>query len=209
MENDEIFGEQPSEIEPSIEEDLAGSPSETQEEVEPAQVEAEKGADLGKFKNVDELVKAYNSLQAEFTKKSQKLAEVLKDKVTQDSTPSLESGLESFLSKNQEAAFYVDELKERVSHLESFDEGAFENAWAGILYEKLSSSGKAKEPIIQKIIKDDEIQDLVVKNYVKQLQKQQTPIVMSNCAGERVAKPVTPKPDTFEDAKKVVLDLLS
>ena len=206
MENEEIFEEQPD-IQPSTEEDVAGSSSETQEEVEAEKVEAKEGADLGKFKNVEELVKAYNNLQAQFTKKSQKLAEILKDKVTEDA-PSLESGLQSFLSKNQEAAFYADDLKARVSQSESFDEGAFEKAWAGILYEKLSSTGKAKEPIIQKIIKDDEIQDLVVKNYVEELQKHQPPIVMSN-VGERVANPVTPKPDTFEDAKKVVLDLLS
>lgn len=205
MENEENFGEQPT-IQTSIEEDVSGSPSETQEEVESQQVEAEKGADLGKFKNVDELVKAYNNLQAQFTKKSQKLAEVLKEKVNEE--PTLESGLQSFLSNNQEAAFYAEDLKARVSQSGNFDQGAFENAWAGILYEKLSSTGKAKEPIIQKIIKDDEIQDLVVKNYVEELQKHQPPIVMSN-AGERVAGSVTPKLDTFEDAKRVVLDLLS
>ena len=121
----------------------------------------------------------------------------------------MESGLQSFLSKNQEAAFYADELKTRVSQSDSFDEKAFETAWAGILYEKLSCPGKTKEPIIQKIIKDDEIQDLVVKNYVKQLQEQKTPIIMSSDVGERVTKTVTQKPDSFEDAKKVVLDLLS
>ena len=208
MENEQIVGEQPEQIQPSQEEDLSRSSGEGEQKVEAEKVEAEKGVNLGKFKNVEELVKAYNNLQAEFTKKSQKLAEVLKDKV-EEPAANMESGLQSFLSKNQEAAFYADELKTRVSQSDSFDEKAFETAWAGILYEKLSCPGKTKEPIIQKIIKDDEIQDLVVKNYVKQLQEQKTPIIMSSDVGERVTKTVTQKPDSFEDAKKVVLDLLS
>ena len=212
MEEETKLREQPENIQPSIEEDAVGSPSELQEESNrQVEVETEKGVELGKFKNVEELYKAYNNLQAEFTKKSQKLAEMMKHKVTETPTSAAnaEDGFKVFLSKNQEAAFYADELKSRVCEAGSFDEGSFERAWAGLLYEKLSSKGKQNEPIIQNLIKDDEIQNLVIKNYMEQLAHQKTPIVMSSQVGERVTKTATPKPDTFEDAKRVVLDLFS
>ncbi|MBQ9081039.1 MAG: hypothetical protein IJY26_00180 [Clostridia bacterium] len=44
-------------------------------------------ADLGKFKSVDALLRAYNSLQAEFTRRSQRLKELEKDQA--QNTPSL------------------------------------------------------------------------------------------------------------------------
>lgn len=44
------------------------------------------GTDLGKFKSVDALLRAYNSLQAEFTRRSQRLKELEKDQA--QNTPS-------------------------------------------------------------------------------------------------------------------------
>ena len=43
------------------------------------QAENQYGSNLGKFKDVQTLLNAYNSLQAEFTRKSQKLAELQKE----------------------------------------------------------------------------------------------------------------------------------
>ena len=43
------------------------------------QSENQNGSSLGKFKDVQTLLNAYNSLQAEFTRKSQKLAEMQKE----------------------------------------------------------------------------------------------------------------------------------
>ena len=79
-----------------------------------------------------------------------------------------------------------------------------------MIYEKLSNPNRTKEPLVRNLIlKDEELKNLIIENYMKQLQEQKTPIVMTSSSGERVTKTVTPKPDTFEDAKKVVLDLFS
>ncbi len=208
MEEFENIGEQPQNVQPSVEENVAGSPSEEVTSENGAANEAERGVPVGKFKSVEDLLNAYNHLEAEFTRKSQKLADL------QAAMPKLEENkdslLQSFLSKNQEAAFYAEQIAARVEGQQVQDEAAFERAFADILFEKLSGKDKAKEPIIQNLIlKDDEIQNLVIKNYMKQLQEQKTPIVMSSASGERVTKTVTPKPDTFDEAKRVVLDLLS
>ncbi len=207
MENEEIFGEQPENIE--------GSPLETldQTESENEQSEAERGVPIGKFKSVDDLYHAYNSLQSEFTKKCQKLAEIERDKTAVTvSNEELEAGLKTFLLENQEAYSYVDEIKSRVFSDERLktQEKPFDKVWADMLYEKLSSPNKANEPLVQEyILKDEKIKNLVVQNYLRGLEENKSPLVMSSEAGERVARIATPKPDTFEDAKKVALDFLS
>lgn len=218
MEEWEDFEEQPETVETSFEENELGSSMVNDEMQNDLQVqetsEAERGVPLGKFKSVEDLFEAYNNLQAEFTRKSQRLSQLEKDKSSKNDKvgSDFDDRFRMFLSKNQEAEFYADELKTRVLENESLadDEAAFDKVWAGMLYEKLSAPNKAKEPLIQNLIlKDNDLKNLVIENYMKQLQSQNTPIVMSSGTGERVTKTVAPKPDSFEQAKKVVLDLLS
>lgn len=219
----ENVGEQPKsvDVEQTVGDEILtdenGSPEQTlvEDDKMPMLSEAERGVPVGKFKSVDDLYTAYNNLQAEFTRKSQKLSALEKEKMTANpsvSNENLEDKFASFLSKNQEAVLYADELKSRVVQNESLknEKDCFDRAWAQMLYEKLSSPGKAKEPIVQNfILKDNDLKNLIITDYMKQLQEHNTPFVMSSESGERVTKTVTPKPDTFEQAKKIVLDLLS
>lgn len=217
MEENMNVGEQPKNIEPSqnLEENVAGSPEQVLQESESATIssEAERGVPIGKFKSVDDLFEAYNNLQAEFTRKSQRLSELEKDKMSKSSQDNvIENKFQTFLSKNQEAVVYADEIKSRAMQSESLknDDACFDIVWAEMLYEKLSGPNKAKEPIVQNLVlKDEELKNLVIENYMKQLQEQKTPVIMSSNSGERVTKTVAPKPDSFEQAKKIVLDLLS
>lgn len=206
MENEEIVGEQPE-----IDE---GSPLENfeQTECESEQSEAERGVPIGKFKSVEDLYHAYNSLQSEFTKKCQKLAEIEKDKTPVPSQEDLESGLKAFLLENQDALFYEDELRGRVFADEKLKtlEKPFDKMWAQMLFEKLKCPDKTTEPMVQNLIlKDEKIKDLVIQNYVRGLEANQAPVVFASETGERVAGVATSKPDTFEKAKQVALDLLS
>ena len=241
MEENEIR-EQPQEVE-TIENDSAefqlddfdGSLSgQLQEELSEDRSEAERGVPVGKFKSVDDLLDAYNNLQAEFTRKCQRLSALEKNEKmakmagkNQNNNNILETGevsdkavadnlqaeknISAFLEKNPDAFAYVDEIKSMAENDESLkgQDGAFEKAWEKILWKKLSSPSRAKEPLVQNLIlKDTELKNLILENYVKQLQEQKLPVIMSN-SGERVTKVVTPKPDSFEQAKKVVIDLLS
>lgn len=217
MEENMNVGEQPENIEPSqnLEENVVGSPEQVLQESESATIssEAERGVPIGKFKSVDDLFEAYNNLQAEFTRKSQRLSQLEKDKMSESSQDNvIENKFQTFLSKNQEAAVYADEIKSRAMQSESLknDDACFDIVWAEMLYEKLSGPNKAKEPIVQNLVlKDEELKNLVIENYMKQLQEQKIPVIMSSNSGERVTKTVAPKPDSFEQAKKIVLDLLS
>lgn len=217
MEEKDILEEQPQNIETSndVEENENGSSEKILQESENEAnlSEAERGVPVGKFKSVEDLYEAYNNLQAEFTRKSQRLSALEKEKMSEKSSSNnMEDKFKTFLSKNQEAVLYADEIKSRATQNESLknDDSCFDKVWAEILYEKLSGPNKAKEPIVQDLIlKDNELKNLVIEDYMKQLQEQKTPIVMSSNSGERVTKTVAPKPDSFEQAKKIVLDLLS
>ncbi|MBE7076135.1 MAG: hypothetical protein E7375_03635 [Clostridiales bacterium] len=211
---EEIFeiGEQPQSVEPCEQDNETGSLSGQMQGLNEQDTnEAERGVPIGKFKNAEDLYEAYNNLQAEFTRKCQRLSALEKDKMLISPEEKLEEEFNAFLSQNEDATLYADELKARVLQDESLknQDAPFDKAWTQMLYEKLSGPNKTKEPLVRNLIlKDNELKNLIIENYVKQLQEQQRPIVMSS-SGERVTKVVAPKPDSFEQAKKVVLDMFS
>lgn len=168
--------------------------------------------EFGKFKSAEALLAAYNALEAEFTRKSQRLSEIEKEQA--QSTTALdpkqvESELNAFLSKSQEAAPYADELKNMA--LKQDGKPDFDKLYAALAVAKLESGESKKEnPIIQKyVFQDEELKNFVVENYMKQLKNQRPPIVISSDVGERVTgqKPATPK--SLEEAKKLVEELFS
>ncbi len=204
MEENEIIEEQP-EISGSLKEQAMKKIEES---------EAEKSVSLGKFKNVEDLYQSYTNLQSEFTKKCQRLSELEKDKIdtTQMREDMLESEFKSFLIENQEAYSYADEIKSKVLSDENLKnaEKPFDTVWKSMLYEKLTSKNKTKEPIVRDfILNDEELKNLVIENYVKDISKNKVPNLISSSSGENVTKIAMRKPDTFEQAKNIVLDLLS
>ena len=206
MEEKELVEEQPQEI--------VGSSNDDAIVAEQEENEAERGVPIGKFKSVEDLYQAYNNLQSEFTRKCQKLAEIEKDKTQQSQSQEekLDAEFKAFLNENKNAISYADEIKERVmqnSELAS-TEKPFDKVWAQMLIEKLSSPNSTQEPMVQNFVLNDEnLKNLVTQNYVKQLQENKAPFVMSTNSGERVTKPATQKPESFEQAEQLVRELLS
>lgn len=218
MDNEDEFWEQPQDLvldeesEKKIATELEGSQNEpTLQEGKADESEAEKGVPVGKFKSVEALYDAYNNLQREFTKKCQRLAEVEKDKTSDEiSEEALEEKYRKFLNFNGEASAYGEELKRRVAEngLSKMD-NPFEYAWAEMLFEKLKSPN-SDEPVLNSyILKNEKINDAVLKNYLNQLNENKSPVKLSSSSGNRVATSVTLKPSSLEEAKKAVYDLFS
>lgn len=201
--------EEQTEVETKIEPTEASSESlAVEDNVADSTGEAERGVPIGKFKSVDDLYAAYNNLQAEFTRKSQKLAELEKEKA-HNQTSDKESCLQAFLFKNQQAIPYVSELDRRLGE-QAVSEQAYEKIWADYVYEKLSGKDISKEPLVQDIVlKDDKLQEMIIKRYVEQIHQNRAPVVMQSSAGEKITTPVMEKAKTFSDAKLRALDLLS
>ncbi len=76
--------------------------------------------DLGKFKSPQALLDAYNNLQAEFTRKSQLLSQLQKDKIGSDKTQNqenFEKNQENSI-KNQENLQKFEEMEETIENQE-------------------------------------------------------------------------------------------
>ena len=205
MEENENIVEQPEEL---------GSTNDGQVDEKIEQSEAERGVPTKKFKSVEDLEKAYENLQAEFTRKCQRLSELEKKDKTADSLSerNLDEEFKSFLLDNQEAFSYADDIKKRVENDESLKktDSPFEKVWADMLLKKFNDPNRAKDEFVKNLIlKDNDLKTMVVEDYMKDLKAAKAPYVFSASEGERVIKPASPKPDSFEQAKQVVLDLLS
>ena len=204
MENKSI-GEQPIK-------EQANAPVEANEVSAVSEEGSPKQGEFGKFKSAEALLAAYNSLEAEFTRKSQRLSEIEKEKAqstNQNDPKMIENELNVFLSKNSEAMPYADELKEMA--LKQNGKPEFEQLYQSLALTKLASGySKQDKPIIKKyVFQDEELKKMVVENYMKQLSNQKTPIVINSEMGEKVAgqKPATP--NSLSEAKGLVEKLFS
>ena len=161
--------------------------------------------DIGKFKSVEALLDAYTNLQAEFTKKCQRLSDLEKEKIARETKPDTDEVLSQFLSKNQEAIPYAPELKEILAA----DEGSADSAWAKLVLSRLSR-GDTRDPIVEKfVLSSDELKNKIVENYLSALSAQKPPLVISSQKGERVSSTVPDTPSSLIDAKKVVEKMFS
>lgn len=176
--------------------------------------EADNGETVGKFKDVNALLEAYENLEKEFTKKCQRLSELEKDKTQEENNLNLEidTKLKAFLSDNGEATSYSEMLKEKVLNDDSLKkmDDPFSYVWAEMVFDRLKGSNNSDENILTDYIMNNEkIKNMVIENYVNQLTENKSPIKISS-SGKRVATSVvTQKPETLSDAKKVLYDLLS
>ena len=118
--------------------------------------------------------------------------------------------MQIYLLKNTDAINYSDELKQKVK---SENEGdPFENAWAKIIIERMSnkSSQKASDPLVKKyVFEDEELRNKVIECYIKDLNANKPPILLSSESGQRATRldPVAPR--SLKEAKKMVEDMFS
>ena len=179
---------------------------------EPTDEASSNEGGLGKFKSAQALLEAYNNLQAEFTRKCQKLSEFEKEKSTENtlSDTQVEDGLSKFLLENADAKDYTDELKQKVK---SAGEGnPFESAWAKIVLEKISAQNaqKASDPLITKyVLGDEELKSKVIELYMKDLYSKKPPILLNTQSGERATKLDPVAPTSLTEAKRLVEDMFS
>ena len=199
-----------------------------QPEMEPANVlnvtndvsaESESGSQIdtfegsfGKFKSAEALYEAYKNLQAEFTRKCQKLSEFEKEKTTENkpSKEEIDDGLSKFLLENTDAQTYSDELKDKVS--EGVKNSPFENAWANIVKDTFASKNNQKyeSPIFKKyVFEDEELKNKVIEIYIKELNANKPPILLSSDSGQQAGKVEPAVPKSLKEAKKLMEDMFS
>ena len=195
-----------SEVEsaPSAQEQSADSQNEEE-------VKTEARDAVGKFKDADALLEAYNNLEKEFTKKCQRLSALERDKALEDkeNEEKLNEKLSKFLLSNGEATKYSEELKEKVKNDDSLKkmDDPFSFVWAEMVFNQIRGN-KSDEAIKNYILGNDDLKNAVIENYVNQLAENKSPIIIS-AKGNRVAEVATQKPSTLDEAKNLLFDLLS
>lgn len=190
--------------------------------------------ELGKFKSVQALKDAYDSLQAEFTKKCQLLSELKKDKTeletsdenlakNQQNKPQneekveesaeedfSEEGLEMFLSQFSEAEGYAEEIKNRFPSVKAQQTNPYAVAWAEVLIKNLKENNASSDPIInQYVLSDEKVRNKIIEEYLVSLNKSQPPIVISSQSGERLSGVMPDSPKTLAEAKTRVEKMFS
>lgn len=194
--------------------------SEVEENAEGSQIEvttgdkseAENGETVGKFKDVNALLEAYNNLEKEFTKKCQRLSALEKDKVKEDETlkKQVDEKLSLFLSSNGEASAYKEELIAKVNENDSLKrmDDPFGYVWAEMVFDKIKNQKLTDESVKNYILGNENIKNAVIENYINQLAENKSPVIISS-KGNRVATVATQNPSNLNDAKKYLIDLLS
>lgn len=183
----------------------------------------ENEGSLGKFKDTTSLLSAYNSLQAEFTKKCQKLSEITKqlnDNQTLNKEESMpvfadanwQENVSNFLSKNTEAQKYSGEIANEIlmdKNLQS-SPNALELAWARVMQKNYAEPEKLSNDqnfINERILSRDDVKKQVLEEYFKNLQNVKTPPVITSDGS--VASIVEKKPTTMQEAKLAVEKLFN
>lgn len=211
MENLEIR-EQPNEI-------LAYPEGENQVEENNVESEAKEfpSGSLGKFKDTESLLTAYNNLQAEFTRKCQRLKEV--EKEIQENSTSNQSLFEkedwqkevvSFLNNNIEAKPYSKEISEILMNDKELAKksNALDIAWAKVIQKNYKKPDEVlnSDFIDDYLSNNSEIKNKLLAEALKNVKTSASPKVMGSSSGS-ITMPSTIVPKTMKEAKILVSKL--
>lgn len=139
--------------------------------------------EFGKFKDAESLLKAYNHLEAEFTKKSQKLASLeseneraqteLRKEAEQDKK------IEEFISKFDIVKPFSSALKESLNKGEDVDLKEEAIRLISQSYKSAQDFSQDEEFLNNYIFSNQEIKDKIVKDYLSKV-TQNSPIKVEN-----------------------------
>ena len=176
-----------------------------------------EGSLPNKFKTIESLVEAYNNLQAEFTRKSQKLSEVgkeltsLKENTTKKEVPfyedeNYEKMVETFFHENPSAKEYASEISNLLleDNALTYEKQPLNKAWAKILTNKFTNLDETLNKdsnLLKRVIENKTVQDSIIQNYLASLKEQKTTPVISTHNGTALSLTPKSKPTSLEEAK--------
>lgn len=200
MEN-EMLEEQPTQDAPKTQNDVNNVQSE--------------GSSLGKFKDEESLLNAYNNLQAEFTRKCQKLSQLEKEMSAPQTpiykTQDWQQKVSDFLSSHSEAKPFASEISQKIIENPSLcsGENALNLAWAEIIskkykpVEELLSDDKF---VNEYVLNNEQIKKKVLEDYINNLRQGKLPPIQTSHMG-KYAFQTQKKANTLSEAKQLVEDM--
>lgn len=180
-----------------------------------------EGSPLGKFKDAEVLLDAYNELQSEFTRKCQKLSEVQKQleeqKTAEDgdkdglnsSKEFAWSGkLDEFLQNHHNADKMMEDITNEIINDENLSDcdDALDKAYYRIMEKKFiphDDLAKNEEFLNKYIYSNDVIKNKIINDYISSLQDIKSPIQTIKM-GQIGSVASTPRFNSLSDASKYV-----
>ena len=167
-------------------------------------------ANFGKFKDAESLMKAYSNLEAEFTKKSQRLAQLETEKESRDREESkqaeMERKVDEFVTKFEMIKPFSGALKETL--MEKEDANLEEEAITLLSNNYKSAEFYANDSdfLNNYIYSNKDIKDKIVKDYLSQI-TQNSPIKMEGSKGSISLTPPT-QPTTIKEAGNLAKSII-
>ncbi|MBQ9795521.1 MAG: hypothetical protein IJW36_00980 [Clostridia bacterium] len=180
------------------------------ENLEQPELNNEGSKMYGKFKDAESLLKAYNNLEAEFTKKSQKLSmlEGENEKVQNEliKQAEREKKVEEFVNKFEFVKPFSGALKESLLNNESADINVEALNFISKTYKTAEDYSKDDEFLNNYIFSNKEIKDKTIKDYLKNI-TQNSPIKMDSGSGSISLTPPS-LPKTLSEAGKLAKSII-
>lgn len=178
---------------------------------------------FGKFKSGEELLKAYNLLQSDYTRKCQALAvteKQLEDKENESKNVPPQEVFEKAKQKQKEFYLLCPDAKEFESVLEEKVKGSdflnnsnpYLTAWQEYKQENFLSPKKliSDENFLNSYIYNNPtIAGEILRRYFSSLQKEEAPILIASQPGSKTVLSIAKKPKTIEEAGKIASDMFS
>ena len=181
-----------------------------EEILEQPELNLEGSKEYGKFKDAESLLKAYNNLQAEFTKKSQRLSmlESENEKNLSELTKRAEQEkrVEEFVSKFEIAKPFSSALKESLAQSEDADISEIALRLISQTHKTAQDFSQDDEFLNNYIFSNQEIKDKIVKEYLSKV-TQSSPIKVETGAKSITLTPPN-VPKTIKEAGKLAKTII-
>lgn len=170
-----------------------------------AEADLKEGAtDLGKFKDVSALMKAYNALQAEFTRRSQRLRAL--ENAVDNSTAELKDADETNKAGGLIAPAQADEPTVAMTpNLEAEEIALVEQGEAGErapVEEPIVSVQQTTDGLYEAVAKDDAVRNRIIGEYLASLQGGTAPLMRGGTGEPAVSRK---RATDFSEAGKMAL----
>ena len=177
---------------------------------QPLNEQGSNNINFGKFKDAESLVKAYSSLEAEFTKKSQKLAQLESEKNTQILEQSrlaeIDKRVDDFVTKFEKIKPFSSALKESLKTQENVNLEEEAITLLSNNYKRAEDYINDSEFLNNFIYSNKEIKDKIVKDYLSSI-TQNSPIKVDRSSSSITLTP--PKqPTTIQEAGKLAKSII-
>lgn len=165
---------------------------------------------FGKFKDAESLLKAYTSLEAEFTKKSQRLASLENEteKLNQEKQKQdlLNQRVEEFVTKFDIAKPFTSALKETLATSENTNLEEEAIRLISNSYKSAEDYAKDSEFLNNYIYSNSEIKDNIIKDYLSKL-TQNSPIKVDS-SGASISLTPPKQPTTIQEAGRLAKSII-